>query len=118
MIMIQRKIRFKYTAGDDYKPEDIGRDKHYLVIGYEIRRSVKKFDGGEKTVEDIFYAVLNDKSKPVIIASWNGETIIDQTAEGNFDSFLEYLKKIVMIFGVINERLAKITTSEGNKNSG
>lgn len=118
MVMLQRKIRFKYTAGDDYKPEEIGRDKHYPVIGYEIRKSVKTFEGKERNVEDIFYVVLNDKSRPVVIASWNGETIIDQAAEGNFDSLLEQVKKVIMIFGVINERLAKITALESDQGGG
>ena len=116
--MMQRKLRFKFTAGDDYKPEHISREKHYQIIGYEIRKSVKVFDGKERTVEDIYFVVLNDVSRPVVLASWNGETIVDQSAECNFDLILEFIKKTIITLGVINERLAKIPIKTDDKKGG
>jgi hypothetical protein len=118
MLMLQRKVRFKYTGDNDYKPDGIDKSKYYTVIGYEIQSVEKERDGVTKRQDNLYYVVINDKARSVIVASWNGETIIDNSAECNFEVWYEFFKKTLSMLGVINERLAKIVDKKNDKENG
>lgn len=118
MMVMQRKVAFKFTGSDDYKPELISRDKHYPVIGYEVRRSEKQFEGEMKIQESLYYLIIDDKGKPVVVASWNGETVIDKSGEPNWTWISEKLQNLLIAFGSINEKLFKIASGSSGENGG
>lgn len=110
MIMLQRKIRCKYTGNDNYMPKDskgnplLSRERWIPVIGYEIRRREKIYDGKIRVVEDIYLVVINDNQKVETIASFNCHVLIDDQAEWNFSKLTDMLNNISVMIKVLSER--------------
>lgn len=117
MVHIMRKIKCKFVGSEDYQPEGIPRDKWFPVIGYEIRRREKEFQGKKETVEDVYYLVTNDKGKMVTIASFNCSTMIDEQAEIEGGKIASLLNNIMLMGKVISEKLAKFPDKESGNGS-
>lgn len=111
MIMLQRKIKCKFTGSDDYLPEGVPRDKFIPVIGIEARRREKTYEGKTQWVEDLFYIVINNKGKVVTIASFNCSTMIDESAEIPAGQLVQLLNNITIVGKVISEKMASVSPS-------
>ena len=115
-IMIQRKLKCKFTGSDDYLPEGIPRDKFIPVIGFEYRKREQHKDGKSFWVEDLYYVVINNKGKAVSIASFNCSTMIDESAEIPAGQLIQLLNNITIMGKVISENMAK-NDKTGNRSS-
>jgi hypothetical protein len=114
---MQRKIKAKFTGSEDYQPEGIPREKWLPVLGVEVRRREKEYEGKTTVVEDIYYLVANDKAKIVTIASFNCSTMIDEAAEINYGQLMQSLQNISIMGKVISEKLAKYPDKKGSDGS-
>jgi len=81
MIHMIHPIQCKYTGDDKYMRDGIERKKWYTVVGYEARNVEKEFEGKKKWIDELFYLVINDQGKMVVIASFNCSVRIDQQSE-------------------------------------
>lgn len=115
MIMLQRKIKCKFTGSEDYQPEGIPRDRWLPVIGWETRKREKEYQGTKQWVEDIFYHVTNEKGKLVCIASFNCSTMIDEKAEVDLNLAIELLKNSTVIGKAICEKMATFPDRKGSE---
>lgn len=115
MIMLQRKIKCKFTGSEDFQPEGIPRDKWLPVIGFEVRRREKIFNDKKEIVEDVYYLVTNEKGKLQTIASFNCSTMIDEQAEINSGELIRLLNNISMMGKIISEKMATFPDRKGSE---
>lgn len=113
-IILQRKLKCKFTGSDDYLPEDIPREKFMPIVGYEYRKREVRKDDKSFSVEDLYYQVINSKGKIISLASFNCNTMIDENAEINAGTLMQLLNNISLIGKVLSEQFAK---TDKNTNS-
>lgn len=77
---IVRKLKCRFSGDKKYLPDGIPENKWIPVIGYEIReRHQASRNNANRIVNDIFYLVLDDKGKIIPLASFNCQTIVDDS---------------------------------------
>lgn len=111
MIVIQRKLKAKYTGEDQYKQDGIDRDKWMNVIGIESRKRLKKYEGKEKWVDDLFLVVINNNSKACIISAMNMDIRIDDGAELQGGQATQLMQNILTLLKVMSEKMGKNANS-------
>lgn len=114
-IILQRKLKCKFTGSDDYLPEFIPRDSFIPVIGFEYRKREVLKENKNFFIEDLYYQVINSKGKIISIASFNCNTMIDEQAEINSGTLMQLLNNISLIGRVLSEQVAK---TDKNNNGG
>lgn len=77
MIMLQRKLKCKYTGTDEYMPKEITKDKLMPVIGFEVQRREAEYEGKKRIEDDLYLLVINNKGHIARIAAWTCNVMID-----------------------------------------
>ena len=113
MAQLIRKLKCKFTAADDYKPEYISRDKWMPVVGIESRRKEIKKEGRQpQVIEEFFYLIIDDQGKLRTIAAFNCNTMIDDTTEINPAKLMTAIENVIIIGKVLSEKIAKFPDKE------
>lgn len=117
MAQLIKKIKCKFVAADEYKPDEISRDRWMPVIGIESRKKEFKRDDKPSVFgEEFFFLVIDDKGKLRTIASFNCQTMIDDNAEINPGQLMRLLENIAIIGKVLSEKIAGFPDKTNGQN--
>lgn len=111
MMMLQRKLLVVYNADTKYLPEGMTEKKTYAVIGYMIKIVKDK----DKDRHDLYYVIIGNENRTVIVSSWNVRTYIDTAGEPNFDRISELMRNLTLLGKVLCEKMAKFPDADGNR---
>ena len=107
-MFLQRRVRVKYIGDDDYRPHNVPANKFIPAIGFETRRVEKTFEQGKtKTVDELFFIVVDNMGKPQSVAGFNCAVTVDENDD--LSKTTDVLRNATLLITALSETMVKIT---------